>query len=122
MPYLILAVRVGGGLAKLLPMVGNAADGLAQVGEKVGQAALGATNILFEELTHQKELDVCIGVKNFLTTAEGQLTDAEKKLGPMNKPDLRSLQSIICRLCFIMTQYPFIFLWVLFYVQRTLSV
>src|SRR5436305_7105836 len=112
MPYLLLAVRLGGGLAKMVPLVGDVAKELAQLGETAGltavKAAEEAPNLWYDEHIHKKELDMCIGVKNYLETAEDVLTSAEKKVGnyisvtrapgpnmkPAGIPDLRALQGI----------------------------
>src|SRR4051794_6819315 len=85
MPYLLLAVRVGGGFAKMVPLVSDLAKELAQLGETAGRAAINAAedlpNIWYDEHVHKKELDMCVGVKNYLETAENMLTSAEKKAG-----------------------------------------
>src|SRR4051812_11847779 len=85
MPYLLLAVRLGGGLAKMVPLVGDMAKELAQFSETAGQAAINAAaeapNTWYDAYVHKKELDMCAGVKNYLQTAEGILTTTEKKAG-----------------------------------------
>jgi len=113
MPYFLMAVRVGGGLAKLIPMIGDITKELAQIGGMVGEAALKvaaeAPNVWYQDLIKQKELDLCAGTERFLNEAENQLavaekklneytTDFEQKLKTVGKPDLRSLQG---RLMFI---------------------
>ena len=116
MPYLLLAVRVGGGLAKMVPLVGDATKELAELGKSFGQAAINAAmeapNTWYDEHVLKKELDMCAGVKNYLETAEGILMTAEKKAGnymtdkhlatqapncnvkSVGRPDLRALQGM----------------------------
>src|SRR5690349_12570433 len=126
MPYLLLAVRFGGNLAKMVPLVGDMAKELTLLGERAGQAAIKAAeeapNIWYDEHLRNKALDMCVGVKNYLETVEGVLTSAEKKTGnyvtdvlPANrapgrsakfvgKPDLRALQGM--KLWLFLQPYP----------------
>ena len=119
MPYLLLAVRVGGGLAKMVPLVGDATKELAELGKSVGQAAINAVTeapyTWYDEHVRKKEFAMCAGVKNYLETAEGMLTTAEKKAGnyvadehlatrapnrnakSVGRPDLRALQGMNLR-------------------------
>ncbi|RUS29067.1 hypothetical protein BC938DRAFT_481104, partial [Jimgerdemannia flammicorona] len=90
LPYFLLAVLLGGNLAKLVPLVGDTAEELAKFGATAGdaalQAAIEAPNLWYQNLIDQKERDLCAGAKGFLETVERQSTDSEKQLSDYRFP------------------------------------
>jgi len=98
MPYFLLAVRIGKGLAKLIPIVGDISRELAHFAKTAGEGAVKlarkAPNIWYKNLITEREREVCDGAELFLETAMKQFGSAAKS-GSVEKPDLRALSGLV---------------------------